>query len=208
MGRNFFDLAFTPSVKAEQERFGSRSSYARVEAHAPAGVDTLSAQETSFIEARDSFYLATISETGWPYVQHRGGPMGFVKVTDAATISWAELTGNRQYISTGNAAADDRAAMIMVDYPHRRRLKIMGHMHIINPVKRPELVPLLAVDGGYAIERIVTVTVAAFDWNCPQHITPRYTLAEIEALTAPLHRRIAELEAAIGETSPLEKPRS
>ena len=196
MGRKFFDLAFTPSVKAQQEQHGSRGAYARAEGHGRPADDALSDVEKAFIGARDSFYLATVTETGWPYVQHRGGPAGFVRVVDDATIAWAELTGNRQYISAGNVAADDRVAIIMVDYPRRRRLKIMGHMRVLEPAANPELLSVLAVDAAQ-IERIVTVTVAAFDWNCPQHITPRYTAVEVETLINPLHLRIQELEKAL-----------
>lgn len=197
MGRKFFDLAFTPSVKAQQEQHGSRGAYARVEGHGHTDNDALSDVEKAFIGARDSFYLATVTETRWPYVQHRGGPAGFVHVVDDATIAWAELSGNRQYISAGNVAADDRVAIIMVDYPRRRRLKIMGHMSVDKPSANPELLSALAVDDPAEIERIVTVKVAAFDWNCPQHITQRYTAAQIETLMNPLHLRIQELETAL-----------
>jgi predicted pyridoxine 5'-phosphate oxidase superfamily flavin-nucleotide-binding protein len=201
MGHPFYDLAFTPAVKAEQTRRGSRAVYARAagEAQETGGAvvgAALSADETAFVAARDSFYLASVSETGWPYVQHRGGPAGFVRHVDDRTIGWAEFAGNRQYVSAGNTSANDRVALIFVDYPHRRRLKILGHMRAFEPRERPDLAPMLAVEGYRArVERFVLVTVAAFDWNCPQHITPRFTLAEIESLIAPLERRIAELEA-------------
>jgi predicted pyridoxine 5'-phosphate oxidase superfamily flavin-nucleotide-binding protein len=165
----------------------------------------LSAREAAFIEARDSFYLATVSETGWPYVQHRGGPLGFVRLIDDKTIGWAEFTGNRQYVSTGNVATDDRVAMIFMDYPHQRRLKILGHMRAYDISERPDLASRLTVDGYKGrVERFVLVAVEAFDWNCPQHITPRFTLAEIEAMAAPLHARIAELEAKLTKLNPVE----
>jgi predicted pyridoxine 5'-phosphate oxidase superfamily flavin-nucleotide-binding protein len=197
MGRKFFDLAFTPSVKAQQEQHGSRGAYARVEGHGHPSDDALSDVEKAFIIARDSFYLATVTETRWPYVQHRGGPAGFVRVVDDVTIGWAELTGNRQYISAGNVAADDRVAMIMVDYPRRRRLKIMGHMRVLDPSANPELLSSMTVSDVAEIERIVTIRVAAFDWNCPQHITPRYTAAQVKTLMNPLHLRIQALETAL-----------
>ena len=158
----------------------------------------LSEHEDAFIAARDSFYLASVSETGWPYVQHRGGPAGFVRRIDARTIGWAEFAGNRQYVSAGNTDADDRVAMFFMDYAHQRRLKILGHLHAFDAQERPDLALRLAVDGYNArIERLVLVTIEGFDWNCPQHITPRYTLPEIKRLVAPLHARIAELEGEL-----------
>jgi predicted pyridoxine 5'-phosphate oxidase superfamily flavin-nucleotide-binding protein len=192
----FFDIAFTPAVQTEQSRRGSRSGYAAA-AHANDGdaIDRLTALEISFMAARDSFYLATVSETGWPYVQHRGGPQGFVRRIDETTIGWSEFAGNRQYVSVGNTATDDRAALIFMDYPHRRRLKLLGHLSAHEPADRPDLTRLLAIDDYKArIERLVTVAVEAFDWNCPQHIVPRYSLGEIELATGPLRARIAELE--------------
>jgi uncharacterized protein len=202
----FFDLAFTPSVQAEQARRGSRKAYAAAAAEVendPAA-DTLSEDEIGFIAGRDSFYLASVSETGWPYVQHRGGPAGFVRALDDKTIGWAEFVGNRQYVSIGNAAADDRVAMIMVDYPRRRRLKLLGRMRVFDTQKRPDLAERLAVPGYRArIERFVVVTIEAFDWNCPQHITPRLVLAEVESAIAPLRARIAELEAQLAEREPV-----
>ncbi len=208
MGHRFYDLAFTPAVKAEQARRGSRAAYARAAGEAreitgPAVAGALSEEEEAFIAARDSFYLASVSETGWPYVQHRGGPAGFVRHLDDTTIGWAEFAGNRQYVSTGNTALDDRVGLIFVDYPHRRRLKILGHLRVFEPRERPDFAPLLAVEGYRArVERFVLVTVEAFDWNCPQHITPRFTPAEIESLVAPLQARIAELEARLSEREP------
>ena len=199
MRHRFFDLAFTPAVQAEQVRRGSRGGYAALSARRSDGAtaDVLEGQEFAFIAERDSFYLATVSETGWPYVQHRGGPVGFVRRVDARTIGWAEYTGNRQYVSVGNAAADDRVAMIFVDYPHQERLKILGHMRFYDAANRPDLARLLGSERDTAsVERFVLVTVEAFDWNCPQHITPRFTVEEIDKLIAPLHARIAELEAA------------
>ncbi len=205
MTHRFYDLAFTPSVRAEQARKGSRAAYAAAAADAEDGepADALDEQEAAFIAARDSFYLASVSETGWPYVQHRGGPVGFVRRLDDRTLGWAEYRGNRQYVSAGNTATNDRVAMIFMDYPHRQRLKVLGHLHAIDAGSRPDLAPRLAVANYKArVERFVLITVEAFDWNCPQHITPRYTLSEIEELVAPLHARIAELEAQLNAHEP------
>jgi predicted pyridoxine 5'-phosphate oxidase superfamily flavin-nucleotide-binding protein len=204
MTRRFFDLAFTPGVQAEQARRGSRQAYAAASAGSDGSAADMPGQrEFAFIEARDSFYLASVTETGWPYVQHRGGPAGFVRRVDRQTIGWAEYIGNRQYVSAGNTAADDRVAMIFVDYPHRERLKILGHLRAYDVADRPELAAQLAVEHYRArVERLVLITVEAFDWNCPQHITPRFTLAEIEQLTAPLHERITELEAQLRGKEP------
>lgn len=199
MTHRFFDLAFTPSVQAEQARQGSRAGYAAFAANREGqGFNIPSGREWDFIAARDSFYLASVSETGWPYVQHRGGPAGFVRRVDDRTVGWAEFAGNRQYVSIGNAAMDDRVAMIFMDYPNRRRLKVLGHLRFIDPNERPDLAERLGV-GAYRarVERFVLVSIEAFDWNCPQHITPRFTLAEVERVAAPLRARIAELEARL-----------
>lgn len=198
MRHRFFNLAFTPAVQAEQNRRGSRAAYALAARGELAGADGLSERETAFITERDSFYLASVSETGWPYVQHRGGPAGFVRRLDDKTIGWAEFAGNRQYVSAGNTAIDHRVSLFFMDYPHQQRLKILGHLQAYEPSERPDLAEQLALPGYRArVERLVTVAVQAFDWNCPQHITPRFTTAEIEAAVAPLHARIAELEARL-----------
>jgi predicted pyridoxine 5'-phosphate oxidase superfamily flavin-nucleotide-binding protein len=202
MRHRFFDIAFTPAVQAEQVRRGSREAYAAASADRSDGTpaDGLDERAFSFIEARDTFYLASVSESGWPYVQHRGGPIGFVRRLDQRTIGWADYIGNRQYVSAGNVAADDRVAMIFVDYPHRERLKVLGRMRTYDVDARPDLASRLVVQHHKArVDRLVLITVEAYDWNCPQHITPRFTLAEIEELTAPLYARIAELEAQVNE---------
>ena len=193
MGHRFAELAFTPAVKAVQEQQGSRSAYRRLEAGEPHH-DRLGPAEAAFLAARDSFYLATVSETGWPYVQHRGGPPGFVRVLDERTIGFADLGGNRQYVSVGNLGHDDRVALILVDYPARRRLKLLGRARLVEPEADPETLARLALPGQEVrVERGILIEVEAFDWNCPQHITPRFTATEL----APLHARIAELEAAL-----------
>ncbi len=197
MGHRFAELAFTDRVRAIQEEEGSRASYARFEG-GEAHHDRLGAAEAEFLAARDSFYLATVGETGWPYVQHRGGPPGFLKVLDERTIGFADFRGNRQYVSLGNLAGDDRVSLILVDYPRRRRLKILGRARAVTEADDPLTMERLVVDGYPArIERGLLIEVAAFDWNCPQHLTPRFTEAEIASAVAPLHARIAELEAAL-----------
>jgi uncharacterized protein len=196
--RRFPELAFTPAVRAEQTRRGSGAGYAGAGAGDGASADVLGEQEIAFIAARDSFYLASVSETGWPYVQHRGGPIGFVRRVDDRTIGWADYVGNRQYVSAGNTAVNDRVAMIFMDYPNQERLKVLGHMRSHDIGERPDLASRLAIERYRArVDRFVVVRVEAFDWNCPQHITPRFTLAEIEKLVAPLRERIAELEAQL-----------
>jgi uncharacterized protein len=204
MMNRYFDLAFTPSVKAEQQCHGSREAYARASGKGigEGARDTLSEREISFIAARDSFYLASVSEAGWPYVQHRGGPVGFVKRLNGRGIGWADYSGNRQYVSIGNVATNDRVAMIFMDYPRRRRLKLLGHMRLFEALDRPDLFAILAGEHREShVEHFITVEVEGFDWNCPQYITPRFTLTEIERLVAPLHTKIAELEARLSATS-------
>jgi predicted pyridoxine 5'-phosphate oxidase superfamily flavin-nucleotide-binding protein len=193
MARNFGSLAFTPAVKALQERHGSRRQYERVERSQVA--DRLGPDETAFLAERDSFYMASVGETGWPYIQHRGGAKGFLKVIDEHTVAFADFRGNKQYITTGNVSKDDRVALVLVDYPAQTRLKILGHARTLEGEETREWIPRLA-DPGYpaAIERVFVVHVEAFDWNCPQHITPRFTAEEIQEVVGPLERRTAELE--------------
>ena len=181
--QNFAEIAFTPRVRTLQEIAGSRASYARMEQNpAPAGIGP---REHAFIQARDSFYMASVSETGWPYVQHRGGPAGFLRVIDGTTVGFADFRGNKQYVSTGNLMQDDRVSLILVDYPSQQRLKILGHARVVGPEDSADdraAVEKLVIPGYPAqVERGFLIDVAALDWNCPQHITPRYTVAEIEA---------------------------
>ncbi len=207
MGHRFAEIAFTPNVRDAQEDNGSRRSYARME-DGQTHHDVLGEQEAVFISARDSFYLATVSETGWPYIQHRGGPKGFLTVIDEKTVAFADFRGNRQYVSVGNLAGDDRVSLILVDYPNQVRLKILGRARIVG-TDDPGLLERLAPENYRAvIERAFVITVDAFDWNCPQHITPRFTVPEIEDEIRPLRQRIADLEArlpdATGQTPPSE----
>jgi predicted pyridoxine 5'-phosphate oxidase superfamily flavin-nucleotide-binding protein len=194
MVENFTEIMFTPSVKAAQEQFGSRSMYEKVEKQGHSN-NELTDREKDFIEARDSFYQATVGETGWPYVQFRGGPTSFLKVLDNKTIGYADFRGNVQYLSVGNLNADDRIALILMDYPNRKRLKIWARAKLIQADETPELLQRLENPTYRArVERAVVLTVEAFDWNCPQHITPRFTEFEQEDLVAPLQSKIRELE--------------
>jgi predicted pyridoxine 5'-phosphate oxidase superfamily flavin-nucleotide-binding protein len=189
----FLDIASTPSVRAAQAANGSREMWEKFKGHRT--FDRFTDDEATFIAARDSFYMATVSETGWPYVQHRGGPPGFLKVLDEKTLGFADFRGNLQYISVGNVAADDRAALILVDYPNQARLKILARVEMRNIDADSELAGRLAVPGYKAkLERACLLTLETFDWNCPQHITPRYTMDEIQGAVAPLQARIAQLE--------------
>lgn len=176
MGQHYARIAFTPAVQAEQEQLGSRMLFARVAAE---GRDDslLSTREVSFIHARDSFYMATVSETGWPYLQHRGGPPGFLRVLDARTLAFADFSGNRQHVTIGNLARNDRAALFLMDYANRHRLKLLGHARVVR--NDPALLARLTPAGAERIaESAMVITVAGFEWNCPQHITPRFTAEE------------------------------
>jgi predicted pyridoxine 5'-phosphate oxidase superfamily flavin-nucleotide-binding protein len=180
MARSFAEIAFTPAVRARQEQQGSAAGYAKFLAAEAERGDRLTEREASFVAARDGFYQATVSETGWPYVQFRGGPAGFLKVLDDKTIAYADFRGNRQYVSAGNLAGDDRVSLILMDYPNQRRLKIWGRARLVEVEEDAALVSRLHDDGYRARpERAVMITVEAFDWNCPQHIPQRFTLDEI-----------------------------
>jgi predicted pyridoxine 5'-phosphate oxidase superfamily flavin-nucleotide-binding protein len=201
MSHRFAEIAFTPTVKKVQEAEGSRTAYARME-HVPQEVNgALTDSEAAFIGARDSFYMATVGETGWPYIQHRGGPVGFVRVLDERTIGFADFRGNRQYISVGNLMTDDRVSMFFMDYPNRTRLKLLGRARIVGPDDAEILGRLESPDYKARVERGLLVTLEGFDWNCPQHITERFTLDEVRALSAPLFARIAALEAQLARTA-------
>ena len=151
----------------------------------------------AFIAERDSFYMATVSETGWPYIQHRGGPTGFVRIIDEKTIGFADFAGNRQYVSVGNLQTDDRVSLFFMDYPNQTRLKLLGHARLIEAGDAKLLERLQVPDYGARIERGMVITIEGYDWNCPQHITPRFTEAQVLSMIAPLRNRVAELEAAL-----------
>ena len=184
MTHRFADLTFTDSVKATQDHYGSLAHNTRLQENFGPN-DQLTSRETEFIMQRDTFYLATISETGWPYVQHRGGPPGFLKVLGSNQLAYADFRGNTQLISTGNVSQNDRCSLILMDYPNRRRLKILGHMHVEDGRSgdNSQLAQVELPDYKARIERIVLIDVVAFDWNCPQHIMRRYTESEFAALS-------------------------
>jgi uncharacterized protein len=197
MTSRYLKLLSSDTVKAEQMRQGSRDAYARFDDDAEMP-DTLGEAEAAFIAARDSFYLATSGADGWPYLQHRGGPPGFVRVIDGRTLAVADFRGNRQYISVGNAATNDKASLFFMDYARRRRLKVLARVKTIALEEDDAIARLVATPGYKArIERALVFDVEAFDWNCPQHITPRYSLAEIEPTLGALKQRIAELESEL-----------
>ena len=196
MGQRFAEIAFTPLVKKHQQLHGSRHLYERVEHSGDPG-DRLSPDEQAFIRQRDGFYMASVSETGWPYIQFRGGSKGFLKVVDPKTIAFADVRGNKQYISRGNLEHDNRVALFLMDYPHQGRLKILGHARILEgTVEAAQMLETLRVPGEKTpAERAVIIQVEAFDWNCQQHITPRYSEEELARILAPMRSRIEFLEA-------------
>ena len=194
MTYGFLDIASTPSVRAAQAEMGVQNFWTDLPSER--SFDRFTENESAFIASRDSFYMASVSETGWPYVQHRGGPQGFLKVLDDRTLAFVDYRGNRQYISTGNLAANDRVCLFLMDYPRRARLKIYAHAEKLALDADPALTELLITPSYRAKpERLFRLRLEAFDWNCPQHITPRYNEAEIAVAVQPLRQRLAELEA-------------
>jgi predicted pyridoxine 5'-phosphate oxidase superfamily flavin-nucleotide-binding protein len=194
MAARFMQTMLTPPVQAAQERYFGASQHID---GAPER-DALTEDQAAFITSRDSFYMATTTEDGWPYVQHRGGQPGFLRVTGPNTLAFADYKGNRQLLSTGNLAASDRVALFLMDYPQRARLKILGHARVEDARSHPELVrEITEPNERPLVERLVLIDVVGYDWNCPKYITPRYTAREIEAFVAPLRQRIAELEARL-----------
>jgi predicted pyridoxine 5'-phosphate oxidase superfamily flavin-nucleotide-binding protein len=198
MSYGFLDIAMTPSVRAAQAEMGADAIWTDFRGHRE--FDSFTDNETAFIAERDSFYIASVSETGWPYVQHRGGPRGFLKQVDERTLAFADYRGNRQYISTGNWAANDRACLFLMDYPRRARLKIYAHVEKLGIDDDPALTALVT-DGAYKakIERIFRLRLASFDWNCQQHITPRFTQEEVVSAINPMRERLAQLETENAE---------
>ncbi len=194
MPHTFGSLVFTPAVKALQERYGSRRQYAHLEASGSI-TGRLGADESEFIQERDTFYMATLGSTGWPYIQHRGGPRGFLKVIDDSTLAFADFRGNKQYISTGNLRTDNRVALIFVNYPRQLRLKILGRVEIFEGEQAKGWIGKVS-DPEYkaTVERVYVIRVEAFDWNCQQHITPRYSAEEIREALAPAEKRMQDLE--------------
>ncbi len=184
MARAFSTIAYTPSVRRVQERNGSRAMNARLEADVPAH-DSVTAYDKAFIEDVDTFFMSSVGETGWPYVQHRGGPRGFLKVLDEHTVAFADFAGNRQYISAGNLEHDGRVMLILMDYRIRGRVKIWGRARMVERKDDPELLARLEMPGYRArVERACVITVEALDINCPQHITQRFSIPELAELAA------------------------
>jgi uncharacterized protein len=200
MAAKFMQMVLTPAVQAAQERYFGRH---QAVGGAPE-CDPLTEEEAAFIAARDSFYMATTNSNGWPYIQHRGGPAGILKVLGPHQLGFADFKGNRQLLTTGNLDRDDRVALFLMDYPRRERLKILGHARVLTALEHPDLADQLcpAAELRGKIERLFLIEVVGFDWNCPQYITPRYTATEVEDFIAPLKARIAELEQQLRNGSP------
>src|SRR6202795_2910221 len=194
MAAKFMEMVLTPAVQQAQDKYFGKHQIMKN----PPETDAMTSDEADFIASRDSFYMATVSETGWPYLQHRGGPPGFVKVLGPNLIGFADFKGNRQLVSTGNLDGTDRVALFMMDYPNRTRLKLLGHARVLDAREHPELVDQLAPEQlRNKVERLFLIQVISYDWNCPQYITPRFTAAEVEKYAGPLKARIAELEAQL-----------
>lgn len=194
MTKSFGSLVFTPAVKALQERYGSRRQYARLDqlGEVKGG---LSPDEKEYLGERDTFYMASLGESGWPYVQHRGGPKGFLKVIDDVTLAFADFRGNKQYISTGNLLTDNRVALIVVDYARQLRLKLLGRVEIFEGEKAKDWLPRVRDPEYKAVtERVYVIRIEAFDWNCQQHIIPRYTEEEIRDVLEPVEKQIQGLQ--------------
>ena len=194
MATKYLDMTFTDAVCRAQTQYYGRAGKI---VGAP-DRDPLSQAETEFIAARDSFYLGSISGSGWPYIQHRGGPPGFLQVIQETTLAFADYKGNRQLLSTGNVSVNDRVALFLMDYKNRERLKILGHARVEDARLHSELVAQVSdANMRSSVERLVFIDVVSFDWNCPKYITPRYSVAEVEELAGPLRARIVELEAQL-----------
>ena len=192
MAYGFLDIALTPSVKTVQEQMNADRIWSDFKGHR--AFDRFSDNVAAYINERDSFYIATVSETGWPYVQYRGGPRGFLKVLDERTLAFADYRGNRQYISTGNVSADDRACLLLMDYAQRARLKMYVRVDVLALDADPELTQQVAVPGYKATpERIFRLHLQAYDWNCSQHITPRFTEDQVSEAVRPLYERLDNL---------------
>lgn len=200
MPRRFAQLTFTSSVKAAQEHYGTRAHNERYEA-SETGNTEFGPRERQFIEACDSFFLATVSEDGWPYVQHRGGRAGFLQVVDATTLAFADFRGNLQYQSIGNLRANDHVCLILVDYRQRRRLKLLGQAEVFDlavlRMQAPSLLDQLHGDDVATAERVLRIKLAAFDWNCSRHIPLLYSADELNSSIIPLQQRIAQLEGEL-----------
>ncbi len=194
MAERFLETYFTPHVLDAQRHYFGRSQAIP----SRTGSDPLTEEERVFVEARDSFYMATVSENGWPYMQHRGGAPGFLRVVSPNQLGFADYRGNRQMLSTGNLAANDRVALFLMDYARRERLKILGHARVMDAREHPELIAQFSTpETRNLVERVFLIDVLSFDWNCPKYITPRFTADELQSVVAPLQARITELEAQL-----------
>jgi predicted pyridoxine 5'-phosphate oxidase superfamily flavin-nucleotide-binding protein len=199
MAHKYLDVVTTPSVRAAQTRYYGRS----IETGGAPERDPLGEDERAFIAARDSFYIASVGETGWPYIQHRGGTAGFLKVLGPHSLGFCDYRGNRQMITTGNVAGNDRVSLFLMDYPGRTRLKILGNLRVEDARANPDLVKQLSgAEERAQVERVFLIDVVSFDWNCPKYITPRFTAAEVAEATQPLRERIAALEAKLRALDP------
>ncbi len=180
MAKHFMEFAFNDSVRNVQEKYGTRAAYQKMESRSEFR-NKLTWQEKGYIKTRDSFYLSSVGENGWPYIQFRGGPKGFLKVIDDNVLAYADFKGNGQYISTGNINATEKTVLFLMDYTQQQRLKIWAEAEVLHADDHPKLLEKVKMpDYSATIERIFVFKVQAFDWNCPQHITPRYTKEEIE----------------------------
>ena len=198
MARNYRHTLFDDAVKLRQQAHGSRASYAKLDAGADGTPDALTPKEIAFIEARDSFYMASVNAGGWPYMQHRGGAAGFLRHIAGNRIGFADYRGNKQYISTANLAVNDRVSLFLMDYPNRERLKLIGHAVSVELADDPAAVTALMPEGYRAVpERVFFIDVIGWEWNCSQHITPRFTEAEISAAIRPMAAEINQLRAEI-----------
>ena len=206
MTARYAEIAFTDTIKKRQETAGSRGSYENMVQKSNGEADAMGEAEQAFVGMRDSFYLASVTSDGWPYMQHRGGPRGFLKVVDPHTLAWADFTGNKQYISAGNVDDENRVSLFLMDYPNQRRLKVMGHARTVE--RGDPGFPEDVIGGEYdtPVERAWLIDVAAFDWNCPKYITPRFTEADISPAIDKLMKRIHDLEAQL-ELAAYSKPR-
>jgi len=199
MAQHYLEVLTTPAVLEARTKFYGKSGAA------PHGTppDTLTADEIEFIGQRDSFYLGTVSADGWPYIQHRGGPPGFLHVTSPSSLAFADFKGNRQLLSTGNVATNDRVSLFLMDYPQRTRLKILGHARIVDAREQSALADSLADPSERKnVERLFLIDIVSYDWNCPQHITPRFTADQVRSAVEPLQARLRELEAEVQRLRP------
>jgi predicted pyridoxine 5'-phosphate oxidase superfamily flavin-nucleotide-binding protein len=192
MAKHFMEFAFTDSVKKVQEEYGTRAPYQKMEEKIEFR-NNLTWQEKSYIKGRDGFYISSVGENGWPYMQFRGGPKGFLKSIDEDTLAFADFRGNGQYISTGNFNSTKKTMLFFMDYANQQRLKIWAETEVLHAADHPELLEKAVMPGYEAtVERIFVFKVQAFDWNCPQHITPRYTKEEIEQGMVVIDQELTE----------------